>query len=919
MKLGADNPWPRFLRRFMECLVNAPTLGGFTQLPTKMGAFTSMAGRLSAPGSFLDAKPDLWKSEALLVIAKQPRQPSGLAQELARRNVLLKGRLILVFTDENVGKQHSDDLRAAFKAHDTLAVLVDQVAIVRILCASSAHDRTDRFVSTLARQLPEATINPFRSDNAVSESMFFGREKEIRQLLDSQESFAVFGGRKLGKTSLLKKIERVAEHEDIKCITIWLDIKNLTSDEDVQRAILGELKNPRDGRKAWKGKFSALEPDSPGTFVDQIKSLKATFPDYRFLFLLDEADAFMNRLAKDTDNFGWALRSLCSADPRVRFIFAGFQDVYRACREALAGPWYNFIRLLVLHVLDDSAAEQLITRSLGLLGLYFKTPELVQRMLDYTSCHASLLQEFCHRLFELVSADVEPGLFGYISSEHVEAVFSDPEFKAHIDSIIHVNVYGDDRTKRSLKLMLYTWVYRLVSPVRADDTQEMISARGLYEFLEEEFGHDQIAGAISFDQVDSYLNDLLALGVLGRSRDGQKYYLRNRHFARMLQVKNGTQRLRSEIVRLLDQIGTDTGVRARRLWVKSNDGTLREFSPFTWSDEQLWRNTNSSTIMIFSSPGMGKSWALRWMESQITDADARQARKGSRVLTLDLVEAKKSTDGLAMLAERVGATSSSLSAICAQLQALATGCGPDTPFYLLVDNADCLADLDLLIGQGTQDGLFQTIHSHATVEGACFKVVLATSSKLARIWVDWADELRGMAVGISLRRLTMAEVADWADGNRLMGVIAEELYKLTGGHPHLLRSFYQMLNSGGKERTVLQRDLNQFRSALESKGPIRQDAIDRLVAPADQRSTLVLSSLREVFTTLEMDTNVVDQTVIDVARDQKRPTLLTPTFDWESEVKVLLLLDELEPGPKGNERIMGKLRPLYPYEKGISI
>jgi len=398
-------------------------------------------------------------------------------------------------------------------------------------------------------------------------------------------------------------VEREWERHDDKAIAIWLDIRNCTTDEEVQRAILSELKQPR-ARKNWKDRFASIDLNQP--FLEQIKGLAAAHPDHRFLFLLDEADGFMQGQATgpEIQNFGWALRSLCSAEPRVRFIFAGFQELYRACREALEGPWYNFIKLLELKVLEDDDARELVIRTLGLLGLYFKVPELVYRILDYTSCHASLVQEFCHRLFFHVVNDYEPGVFVTIESKHVEAVFNDPDFKSAIDRTIQVNVSGENRSKRSLKLVLYTWVYRLMNPVRSDQRQEVLTARDLYEFLEEQFGADTIAQAITFEQVDAFLHDLLVLGVLDRFKDGQKYYLRNRHFARMLNAQWGNQRLAREIRRLLELVGTETSERQRRLWAPSKDGLMREFSPFTVNGH-LYNGTCGQQKPTISPVGSG--------------------------------------------------------------------------------------------------------------------------------------------------------------------------------------------------------------------------------------------------------------------------------------------------------------------------
>ena len=54
-------------------------------------------------------------------------------------------------------------------------------------------------------------ISPFVSEGPTSPGMFFGRDTEIRRVMEqiNYQSFALVGGRKVGKTSMLRQLERL--------------------------------------------------------------------------------------------------------------------------------------------------------------------------------------------------------------------------------------------------------------------------------------------------------------------------------------------------------------------------------------------------------------------------------------------------------------------------------------------------------------------------------------------------------------------------------------------------------------------------------------------------------------------------------------------------------------------------------------
>jgi hypothetical protein len=57
------------------------------------------------------------------------------------------------------------------------------------------------------------SLSPFVVRGPVPESMFFGREREVKQIAQSSTAYAVVGGRRIGKSSMLMKLKRLFSYD----------------------------------------------------------------------------------------------------------------------------------------------------------------------------------------------------------------------------------------------------------------------------------------------------------------------------------------------------------------------------------------------------------------------------------------------------------------------------------------------------------------------------------------------------------------------------------------------------------------------------------------------------------------------------------------------------------------------------------
>src|SRR5690606_24793038 len=89
-----------------------------------------------------------------------------------------------------------------------------------LLAADPAADPTDVLVRTLARQLHVSRISPYQTRGGVSRpSSFFGRESLLARVVNREPgNYVLVGGRQLGKTSLMKAIQRrFDDHPRVRC------------------------------------------------------------------------------------------------------------------------------------------------------------------------------------------------------------------------------------------------------------------------------------------------------------------------------------------------------------------------------------------------------------------------------------------------------------------------------------------------------------------------------------------------------------------------------------------------------------------------------------------------------------------------------------------------------------------------------
>jgi hypothetical protein len=256
---------------------------------------------------------------------------------------------------------------------------------------------------------------PFVVTGQTPDHIFFGRESELRTICEHAQvaSYAIIGGRRIGKTSLLGRLHRV-RLPAVGFHTLFHDCSTTpTYDAFLDAPILDWRPNPPGA--------------APQTFSDLIvnpaKSLTA-LADKPLVLLLDEAD----KLVPTDRAHGWRLFNMLRAlanSGRAQIVLSG-ERVLRGALHDSTGPLFNFANETLIGRLDYHAVEELVTRPMKQLEIELVDEGMIaRRIYDFTSGHPNVVQRLCLRLVERLNTRGTRCL----TLADVDAVIADPQFQ----------------------------------------------------------------------------------------------------------------------------------------------------------------------------------------------------------------------------------------------------------------------------------------------------------------------------------------------------------------------------------------------------------------------------------------------------------------------------------------------------------
>lgn len=267
-------------------------------------------------------------------------------------------------------------------------------------------------------------MNPFRFGSPVAGDHFVGREKIVRQVIDSVKSgqnLVLFGERRQGKTSILLEAARRAE-----ALHLWVDF-NLVQDE---ADLIGRLRNglhelirssPMSVRlrdlldRARFGIFSTLDAggmmalpmpyvkertfDTVQQFFAAVQTLHAQTP---FLVVFDEFQGLLE--LKSAGSLQGVMRGEIQRQQQVPYLFAGSMrhQMYEMFMNP-ANPFYNFAIPIEVGPLPETEFVPYLEQCFASGGRETNV-ECLQQIYRLVAGNTGDVQKLCYYLWNVTSA-----------------------------------------------------------------------------------------------------------------------------------------------------------------------------------------------------------------------------------------------------------------------------------------------------------------------------------------------------------------------------------------------------------------------------------------------------------------------------------------------------------------------------------
>lgn len=448
--------------------------------------------------------------------------------------------------------------------------------------------------------LPFAFSTPYASTaSLVPPEMFYGREEERKRVTDRKDTNLLFGGRQLGKSALLRDIERREHNPSSGHIVKWIDLKN------------AGIGINRDASEIWTVIGTELEP--LGFLKSRVHSSKAVINSIRewlnadqrrsMLLLLDEADAFLSNDGKPVEG-GQAFPEVAlikglmdQTDRRFKVVFAGLHNVQRTARDPNTPIGHLGNPICIGPLLDNGGwrrALDLINEPLGRMGFVHHPEDTAvwMRVLSYTNYYPSLIQVFCTHLLEHLHSktyDFSQSPPYSVTIDDVETVYRQQRLQDEIRQKFELTLDLDPRY-RLIALLISLECYENPEAKHQGVTVDWVRKQSLGWWSTGFANSDSTHSAFR-----TLLDEMIGLGIL-RSVDEKSYTLRSVNVLRLL----GDQ---DRITQDLDDISSQPGPiqEFNKTFRRVLDGNPWLRSPLTGHQEATLARASHGSVVVFGS------------------------------------------------------------------------------------------------------------------------------------------------------------------------------------------------------------------------------------------------------------------------------------------------------------------------------
>lgn len=487
--------------------------------------------------------------------------------------------------------QMNDEMRPALarlcrERHQTL-VVIDDVLILYLY-----GQRAPRLRTLFEAALPFTWTEPYTA-TAVSPEMFYGRIQERKSIMSPTGTGFVYGGRRLGKTTLLRDVERNYHDPAQGRIAVFLDLEGENIGTQRQLDDLWLLL----GEEFKKHKVVTGAHDNPITLLEQVCQWLDGGQQRRILVLLDQADRFLEADEKEQFVRASRIRGIMEkTSRRFKVVFAGVHNIPRMTRipDHPLAQFGTPISIGPLLGHEAQEARHLIEEPLAALGYSFESPDLIRRILWRTNYYPSLIQHYCYHLLKYLTnsnraSNNNAGPPYFITSEDVDEAYRGQDMRAAIRAGLLATLQVDER---------YGVIAYLMADALLQNDEKLLSQGFSIAWIGQQaryWWEEGFEAILSDNALPVLLDEMVGLGILRATENG--YTLRSKGVAVLL----GNE----------DQITAELQ-RTRKMPPKYNPSTFRAArtgsprrSPLTAQEIMEMRSRQNGISLVFGNEAAG--------------------------------------------------------------------------------------------------------------------------------------------------------------------------------------------------------------------------------------------------------------------------------------------------------------------------
>lgn len=499
--------------------------------------------------------------------------------------------VIVLYLGRITARQKRDVIRVSRDRHLAIAVL-DETLLIYL-----AQERNTRLPTFLRCALPFSALNPYRPFQAgdVPPEMFFGRETMARELIKQGGSCLVYGGRQLGKSALLRHVERQF-HRPAQQQFAWVENMKLVFDPAAGKTAKNLWRSLREQFKAHQLFAGAVRTETPELIAQHIVEAMQARPHQRVIVMLDEADDFLDADAKEGFRTVIALRDLMgNTGQRFKVIFAGLQSVQRF-QGIPNQPLAHFGTPICVGPLEPGEAQQLVRQPLEALGFRFVDDGAVLRVLSYTNYHPGLIQYFCQELLKKLRESTVTFLPPYlIRQQNIEAVYRTQTVRDRIRERFEWTVALDMHYQAIAWTLIHDQAKDRDGYARAYAPSHVLQL--VRDWWPAGFGDT------GTDQLRGWLDELCGLGVLVRNNATGHYRLRSPNMVRLLGRETDIEDRLLELTAKSPTLAMEADSHHAPL---NEQATL--YSPLTYAEERRLSQPRYGVGIVVASQALGSMW-----------------------------------------------------------------------------------------------------------------------------------------------------------------------------------------------------------------------------------------------------------------------------------------------------------------------